>query len=136
MANHSLEAVVVCKQFFQYYMQAARNRFVLHWMGMKRQNTNLPSWVPDLSITRPVGVLERRGGWKMDFPLRLLDNFAFEGSAFRIKGRGLDRIAIIGQEMIASKSFFTGQPAFTAILRNWETIAQSRPKLEKSHRMG
>lgn len=59
----------------------------------------------------------------MDFSLRLFDDFAFEGSALRIKGRGLDRIAIIGKEMIADKSFLAGQPAFTAILRNWETIA-------------
>lgn len=107
---------------------------ILHWLGTnKKQILGLPSWVPDFSLSKPVGIL--RGSFvdydDRTFLSRLgrprgsktLPGLQVEQMRLTIKGRYLDKIQTISIEMPVSRDHAYDQPGFAEVLRGWESVA-------------
>ena len=116
----------IYRDFTKAVIQQHNSLEVLHWLGPRRRLTGLCSWVPDWSISDPVGVLPRAfGTWFMgsDFPKTCLEGVEFHGDQLTVKGKMLDSISDVGDELIVDVDCSPSTQRFTSIIRQWQVMA-------------
>ena len=126
----------VYRLFTQAVIEKLRNLEALHWLGTQRHIPGLASWVPDWSISRPVGTLPRAlgfnggfDGYPEGFPIKCLPDTRFLNNDLIIRGKYFDRLLTIGQEL---RDELPGSKDFRKIFKQWAQILQNAR--EESHR--
>ncbi|KAF2173960.1 hypothetical protein M409DRAFT_16229 [Zasmidium cellare ATCC 36951] len=113
----------VYRSFTKAIIEHRNDLLALHWLGPNRSLPGLDSWVPDWSISKPVGVLPRahdteRLGWELkDAP-----DLSFSGSELTIKGARLDIIHSIGGTLSVPDDCTQTSAAFNATMLRWEQL--------------
>lgn len=109
------------------YIRKNEDLQMLHWGGTSAKTiAGLPSWMPDYSVTRPIGVLSRAfasSHYRDGFPHKVLSGFGFSGKMLFIKGKCVDAVKEIGIELVSDSNHAVGCSGFKDTLRDWESIA-------------
>jgi hypothetical protein len=126
--NYDNDVTEVYRTFTQAIIEMTGELEILHSFGTSRRIDNLQSWVPDYSISRPVGLLPRaHESWtcSLDFPSRILPGLEFRDTDLLIKGRFLDTVSGVGNEMDVDVVPYTGSDEFISVLHGWESLAST-----------
>ena len=125
--NYEAAVVDVFQGFTQKMIETTRDINVLHWLGTRERVDGLPSWVPDFSASISSAVLPRTVGsafYWAHYPSQVLPGIQFRlDSALIIKGRPVEKIRAIAEEMPINRSVTPGTEEFSRILHGWELLA-------------
>ncbi|PMD49667.1 uncharacterized protein K444DRAFT_670555 [Hyaloscypha bicolor E] len=125
---------IYCK-FTQAIIQEAGSLDLLNLCGTKHTIPGLPSWVPDFSARRSSCHLPghteslHHGKWEwLDSCLTKASpglRFRNDDMELIIKGKAVDTVRFIGNELPASKEYALGTDACLRLLLGWESLAAS-----------
>ena len=127
--DYSLDVEVVYRRFARIIFEEAKEITILHAFGTQRSMKTLPSWVPDFSISNPVGVLARpisfsRISNEVSKLVRtILPTLRFEESAMIIRGHHIEYIYDTSNELVADPVNFPGSSGFARTMEEWESLA-------------
>jgi hypothetical protein len=137
--DYSLTVDVVYLRFSQVLIQEARNIHLLHLFGTQRHLQTLPSWVPDFSVSKPIGILPRMSGRAFNVPARrdfittVAPQLRFSGSEITMRGCNLEKIYAMSEELAADAANVPGSAPFTKTLHKWESVATQLRQKRFSH---
>ncbi|KAL9109906.1 MAG: hypothetical protein Q9227_005429 [Pyrenula ochraceoflavens] len=124
--NYDLPVVDVFRTFTQRVIELTSNLEILHWTGTERHILDLPSWVPDYSVSKPSGLLPRASGASLFFSAsysqQILPGWQFVGHDLLLRGKCVDSIQALGDEMMADPVCPPGSKEFSRIIRQWENL--------------
>jgi ankyrin repeat protein len=142
--DYNLELVDIFREFTRAIIESSWNIGILHSCGTQRLVPGLPTWVPDYSVMNPIGEMDTdyniyEGGdreyiltetdgtqsvWKTSaYPHSNLPGIKFHGSALTIKGKRVERIIAIGDELCATAEYAHGTDKFKQVIKGWESLA-------------
>lgn len=142
--DYNLELVDIFREFTRAIIESSRNIRIFHSYGTQRLIPGLPTWVPDYSVMNPVGeiltgnntyfggqreyILTETDGtqwvWKTSaYPDRSLPGIKFRGSTLTLRGKRVERIIAVGDELCANVEYAAGTDKFTQVLKGWESLA-------------
>lgn len=96
---------------------------VLHWMGASRERDNLPSWVPDFSVSRPLSILPWVPRIRQGHRGRPVAGLQFRASDLVLKGKHIETVHEVGPELYSGEADTPGSYSFSETLQNWEAKA-------------
>ncbi|KAK4539277.1 hypothetical protein LTR36_000831 [Oleoguttula mirabilis] len=114
----------VYQEFTKAVISASKALSILHLAGTKRILSDLPSWVPDYSVTAPLGVMPDATdrsfmhgdtgnvGWHVCVPVPGEVN-----TQITLSGKMVGSIAVMGPELVATTDNIAGSTHFTSTLR-------------------
>ncbi|KAL1866693.1 hypothetical protein Daus18300_006637 [Diaporthe australafricana] len=123
----------IYRSFAQAIIEDSGSIQLLNLCGPKRALPGLPSWVPDFNARRSSCHLpdlnERSVGihmhWFDTYLTRALPGLRFNnnGKELVVKGKAIDTVRAVGDEMPVSKEYARGTEGFSRILSGWENLA-------------
>lgn len=140
--EYELDVQEVYRKFAQVIIQDDGGIGLLNLYGIKHTLPGLPSWVPDFSTNRPSCPLPTLSGsfsmerwqWLDKYLTKALPGLRVRngGKELIIKGKAVDTIRAIGDEMCASKEYALGTEAYSRTLSGWESLAASIGSMKNS----
>lgn len=128
--DYASDVETVFRDFTEAVLQYEQNLEFLHWFGVsERQIHGLPSWVPDYTASKPIGVLPRVHGGSHILTAasrsldRVLPGMQIDGNRLRIKGSHLDTVMHVSVVLFPDPENHPDSDAFRDIMRNWEETA-------------
>ncbi|KAI1640003.1 hypothetical protein F4809DRAFT_592113 [Biscogniauxia mediterranea] len=129
--DYRASAVQVFCEFTQRAIESSKDLEILHWFGPQRcidgDLSGLPSWVPNFNTPGLIGAFPDIAGsrsFSVHYPSQLLPGFRFPSQrSIAIKGRPIEKVKLLGEELDASATTRAGSTQFNLILGNWEHIA-------------
>lgn len=115
--DYILTVDVVYLRFSQVLIQEARNIHLLHLFGTQRHLQTLPSWVPDFSVSKPIGILPRVLGYSRpvnavsNLVTAVLPQLRFSGTEMTLRGCNLEKIYALSDELAADAANFSWEQA-------------------------
>ena len=126
--DYSLSVARVYRNFTQNVIEEMQDLEALEWHGTQRKRSDLPSWVPDYSVSKPAGALPNVWGsytQRIVFPAKLLSGWHFDGNDLIVKGKFVETIGATSNELIANDAHKLGSAGMRQVLRRWERLAAS-----------
>ncbi|KAK6840010.1 hypothetical protein PG987_005876 [Apiospora arundinis] len=121
--DYKLPVEEIIRRFTEATIQRDGNLHILQASGFQKQLLSLPSWVPDLSTSTPLGTLPAR------------DRFPFRpDGALVVRGKSIDTISAIGPVLpsgiayapwAANTELSVGSCSFAHVFHKWESLAAS-----------
>ncbi|KAF3762911.1 hypothetical protein M406DRAFT_72882 [Cryphonectria parasitica EP155] len=131
--EYELDVQEIYRKFAQVIIQNNANIRLLNLCGTKKTLPGLPSWVPDFSARRSSCRLPQRvtictkelGQWISKYLTKALPGLRVRngGKELVIKGKAVDTVLAVGDEMPASTEYAPGTEAFSQVLSGWESLA-------------
>lgn len=125
--DYRAEITKVFRIFTQKVIETTKDINILHWLGTRSRIDGLPSWVPDFSVPISSNMLPRILGsvsYLIQYPWKFLPGLRFEANgALVIKGRFIEKIETIAEELPIETSVIPGSERFSAVLHRWELLA-------------
>ncbi|KAI5922621.1 hypothetical protein F4810DRAFT_673438 [Camillea tinctor] len=129
--DYRASAVQVFCEFTQRAIIISKDLEILHFFGPQRHIdgalSGLPSWVPNFNMPDLVGVLPGITGlrnFSVHYPRQLLPGFRFPSlHSIAIMGRPVEKVELLGEELVASATSRAGSARFNLVLKNWEHLA-------------
>ncbi|KAI9933594.1 hypothetical protein MW887_008067 [Aspergillus wentii] len=117
--DYNVSISEVYRRFTQAVIERTDSLHLLHNLGIHRKIEGLPSWVPDYTskpLHEIVGDLEGPSMTSMPPP-------QFHASDLILKGKHLDMVQAVGDELMADSNIKPGTAEFATILGRWESLA-------------
>lgn len=131
--KYELDVQEIYRNFTQTIIEDTGSIEILNLCGTKHTLPGLPSWVPDFSIRRSSchlpGLGEGGGSYSIDWRAshltKVLPGLGFHncGKDLVVRGKAVDTVRAVGNEMPVSKEYAVGTEKFARILSEWETLA-------------
>lgn len=132
--EYELDVQEIYCNFARAIIQENSNVHILNLFGTTHTLPGLPSWVPDLSARRLSCRLPNplegchsieRLAWLNWYLKKALPGFTFckGGKELMIKGKAVNTLRAVGDEMVPSREYALGTTAFSRVLSGWESLA-------------
>lgn len=132
--EYELDVEEIYCNFAQAIIEENRNIHILNLFGTTHTLSGLPSWVPDFSSRRLSCPLPNplkgchsieRFDWLDRYLEKALPGFTFcnSGKELMIKGKAVDALQAVGDEMVPSTEYAIDTAAFSRVFLGWESLA-------------
>lgn len=131
--NYEADVQEIYRSFTQAIIQDEESICVLNLCGTSHSLPGLPSWVPDFSVGRSSshlpGLGESGGPRRIDRSeshlTKVLPGMEFrnDGKQLVVKGKAVDTVRVVGDEMPVSMEYAIGTEKFCKIISEWESLA-------------
>ncbi|KAM0428469.1 hypothetical protein ACHAPT_006829 [Fusarium lateritium] len=128
IVDYDLPMEEIFRRFTEALIRLTGNLRVLRHSSVGPDSKSLPSWVPDYTDTKTVGILPQGHGKYSSGSKRALTEEVLPGLAFRdggalvIKGKIIDTIQALGPSLSAETSYAPGTEAFVQVMVAWESL--------------
>lgn len=131
--DYGLDVQEIYRKFAQVIIQNNGKIHLLNLCGTKKNLPGLPSWVPDFSSRRSSCRLPHvarpqtgeRWQWIHKYLTKALPGLRVRngGKELVVKGKAVDTVLAVGDEMPTSIEYAIGTVAFSRVLSGWERLA-------------
>ncbi|KAL7628731.1 hypothetical protein AAE478_000246 [Parahypoxylon ruwenzoriense] len=125
--DYKQDVVQIFRNFTRKIIESSQNLEALHWLGPQKHIEGLPSWVPDYSITNPIGTLPRvyaqSATYSVHYPFKLLLGFGFRNdNTLVVRGQFIAAIGSLADGLEAKDISRPGSEKFKYVLGKWENL--------------
>lgn len=134
--KYELDVQEIYRSFTQAVIEDSGNLDILNLCGTKHTLPGLPSWVPDFNARRSScylpglreikGRITNMGEPQPDmYVTKALPGLGFRnnGKELVVRGKAVDTVRAVGDEMLRSKEYAVGTEKFSQTLAGWENLA-------------
>lgn len=140
--NYDTNVQDIYRSFTQAVIEDSGSIDLLNLCGTQHGLPGLPSWVPDFSSRRSSCQFPNLDDMGISFPsngaksplAKTLPGLRFRngGKHLIVKGKMVDTVRVVGDEMPATKEYAPGSEKFSSILSKWESLAIENMSTEAS----